>query len=208
MSIVDLLERNHKLFGGKAALVEVDAASERQMSVNDKEQTETTYRLEITWSVLDEKANRVANVLWSRGIRKGQKIAILVTDYVEFLAIYFGVLKIGAVAVLWNYECAANEMNEYLSKADVDVLFFGPEFMEQIDQLAPQYVKKVLFLFVGKRGPFFAENYYDTTANSSSVAPKVLVDDEDEATVFLAVIRGLLQKSAGLSIVLSYRWPK
>ena len=36
------------------------------------------YRREITWSIFDEKANRVANMLLSWGIRKGQKVAILV----------------------------------------------------------------------------------------------------------------------------------
>ena len=40
------------------------------------QQRDAPYRREITWSVFDEKANRVANMLLSRGIRKGQKVAI------------------------------------------------------------------------------------------------------------------------------------
>ena len=38
------------------------------------------YRRAITWSVFDEKANRVANMLLGRGIRKGQKVAILLMN--------------------------------------------------------------------------------------------------------------------------------
>ncbi len=58
------------------------------------------YRREITWGVFDEKANRVANMLLSRGVKKGDKVAILLMNCLEWLPIYFGILKAGAIAVL------------------------------------------------------------------------------------------------------------
>ena len=51
------------------------------------------YRREITWSVFDEKANRVANMLIERGIKKGDRVAILMFNCLEWLPIYFGILK-------------------------------------------------------------------------------------------------------------------
>ena len=51
------------------------------------------YRREITWSVFDEKANRVANMLLSRGVQKGDRVAILMFNCLEWLPIYFGILK-------------------------------------------------------------------------------------------------------------------
>ena len=79
MPVTDYLERNHKLYGDEVALIELNPLVEetRRISWKDYElvqQTDkTAYRREISWSVFDEKANRVANMLISRGIGKGHK---------------------------------------------------------------------------------------------------------------------------------------
>jgi acyl-CoA synthetase (AMP-forming)/AMP-acid ligase II len=72
--------------------------------------------------LFDEKANRVANMLMSRGVRKGQKVAILLMNGIEWLPIYFGALKAGAMAVPLNYRYAADEIKYCLELADADVL--------------------------------------------------------------------------------------
>lgn len=96
------------------------------------------YRREITWSVFDEKANRVANMLLGRGIRRGQKVAILLMNCLEWLPIYFGVLKAGAVAVPLNFRYTSDEIDYCLKLADVDVLFFGPEFIGRVEAIVPK----------------------------------------------------------------------
>ena len=69
MPITDLLERNNKLYGEEVALVEINPEIREEQRVTWKEyeliQPTTTsfYRRQITWSVFDEKANRVANLL-------------------------------------------------------------------------------------------------------------------------------------------------
>ena len=69
MPVTDYLERNHKLYGDEVALIELNPLVEetRRISWKDYElvqQTDkTAYRREISWSVFDEKANRVANML-------------------------------------------------------------------------------------------------------------------------------------------------
>ena len=68
------------------------------------------YRREITWSVFDEKANRVANMLLGRGIKKGDRVAILMFNCLEWLPIYFGILKTGAIAVPFNFRFSADEI--------------------------------------------------------------------------------------------------
>ena len=109
MPITDLLERNSKLYGDEVALVEINPEVQEAQRVTWKEYsliqpTSTApYRREITWSVFDEKANRVANLLLSRGIQRGQKVAILLMNCLEWLPIYFGILKTGDVAVPLNF---------------------------------------------------------------------------------------------------------
>ena len=190
MPITDLLERNSKLYGDEIALVEINPEVQETQRVTWKEYaliqpTSTApYRREITWSVFDEKANRVANLLLGRGIQKGQKVAILLMNCLEWLPIYFGILKAGAVAVPLNFRYTAQEIDYCLKKADVDVLFFGPEFIGRVEDIVPQISSQMLLFFVGDTCPSFAEDYHRATANCSSAAPKVLVDDEDDAAIY------------------------
>ena len=190
MPITDLLERNSKLYGDETALVEINPELREEQRVTWKEYEliqptgEASYRREITWSVFDEKANRVANMLLGRGIRKGQKVAVLLMNCLEWLPIYFGILKTGAIAVPLNFRYTSDEIDYCLKLADVDVLFFGPEFTGRMEGIVPKISRQILLFFVGENCPAFAEDYLRATANCSSRAPKVLVDDEDEAAIY------------------------
>ena len=190
MPITDLLERNSKLYGNETALVEMNPEIQEEPRVTWREYeliqptTATPYRREITWSVFDEKANRVANLLMSRGIRKGQKVAILLMNCLEWLPIYFGILKTGAIAVPLNFRYTADEIDYCLRLADADVLFFGPEFIGRVEDIVPKISREKILFFVGDNRPSFAESYNEAVANCSSSAPKVLIEDTDEAAIY------------------------
>ena len=190
MPITDLLERNSKLYGEETALVEINPEIQEQQRVTWKEYeliqptSAVPYRREITWSVFDEKANRVANLLLSRGLKKGQKVAILLMNCLEWLPIYFGILKAGCIAVPLNFRYTSQEIDYCLKLSEADVLFFGPEFIGRVEAIVPKFSHKLLMFFVGESCPSFAEDYHRATANCSSVAPKVLIDDEDEGAIY------------------------
>ena len=170
MPITDLLERNSKLYGNETALVEINPQVQEPRRVTWREYEliqpggPAPYRREITWSVFDEKANRAANLLLSRGIRKGQKVALLLMNCLEWLPIYFGILKTGAVAVPLNFRYTSDEIEYCLKLADADVLFFGPEFTGRMEAIVPKISKQMLLFFVGEHCPPFAEEYLRATA--------------------------------------------
>ena len=190
MPITDLLERNSKLYGDQICLVEMNPDIQEAPRVTWKEYeliqptAPTPYVRQITWSVFDEKANRVANLLLSRGIRKGQKIAILLMNCLEWLPIYFGILKTGAIAVPLNFRYTADEIEYCLKLADTDALFFGPEFIGRVEEIVDSVGQERMLFFVGQSCPSFAESYNDATANCSSTAPKILIEDTDEAAIY------------------------
>lgn len=190
MPITDLLERNSKLYGEEVALIEINPEIHENARVTWKEYSliqptsSTYYRRDITWSVFDEKANRVANLLQGRGICKGQKVAILLMNCLEWLPIYFGILKAGAIAVPLNFRYTAEEIDYCVKLADVDVLFFGPEFIGRIEQIAEDLGKERLLFFVGDSCPTYADDYLFLVSNCSSSAPKVLITDEDPAAIY------------------------
>ena len=192
MPITDLLERNSKLYGEEVALVEINPEIKEEQRVTWKEYeliqpTQTSYyRRQITWSVFDEKANRVANMLMERGIKKGQKCAILLMNCLEWLPIYFGILKSGAVAVPLNFRFTAEEIDYCLKASNSDVLFYGPEFIGRIEDIAEKLKKEMLLYYVGDQCPSYAEDYYKQVSNSSSVAPRVLIEDKDDAAIYFS----------------------
>ena len=190
MPITDLLERNSKLYGDEVALVEINPEIREEQRVTWKEYeliqpTSTAfYRRQITWSVFDEKANRVANMLLNCGISKGQKCAILLMNCLEYLPIYFGILKAGAVVVPLNFRFTADEIDYCLKLAECDVVFYGPEFIGRIEDIAGHLHDKMLLYYVGDSCPSYAEDYYRAASNSSSVQPKILVQDTDYGAIY------------------------
>ena len=89
MPVTDLLERNCKLYGDEVALVELNPTMPDTRRITWKEYdlmqptSSDPYRREITWAVFDEKANRVANMLLDRGVKRGDKVAILMFNCLE-----------------------------------------------------------------------------------------------------------------------------
>jgi long-chain acyl-CoA synthetase len=77
----------------------------------------TTYRELNAWS------NRIANGLIARGIRPGDHIALTCPNIAHFPAIYFGILKAGAVVVPLNVLCKPPEIAYFLRDSDAVAYF-------------------------------------------------------------------------------------
>lgn len=192
MPITELLERNAELYGNDVALVEVnpELTEIRRKTWRDYDLIEpdpiSFYRREITWKVFDEKANRFANLLLERGVKKGDKVGILLMNCLEWLPIYFGALKVGALAVPLNFRYTPDEIKYCLDLAEVDVLMFGPEFIGRIEEIADEISKNRLLFYVGEGCPSFAEHYDSLVANCASAAPGIKLTDADDAAIYFS----------------------
>ncbi|MBR3721874.1 MAG: acyl--CoA ligase [Selenomonadaceae bacterium] len=186
MPVMDYLEYNARKYRDEVALVELNPARNDTRRVSWKEfsliesDSFAPYRREITWGVFDEKANRCANLLLSRGIKRGDKVAILMYNSLEWLPIYFGILKIGAIAVPFNFRYDAGEILYCAELAEVDAIIFGPEFIGRIETNAERLSKGRLLIFVGDNCPSFAESYYLMIANVSGAKPDAPPITEDD----------------------------
>lgn len=146
----------------------------------------THYRREISWHVFNEKANRFANLLLERGIEKGDKVGILLMNCLEWLPIYFGILKTGALVVPFNFRYASDEIKYCVELAEVDILVFGPEFIGRVEEIADEISKNRLLFYVGTNCPTFAEDYVSLTANCSSKTPDIKLTDDDDAAIYFS----------------------
>lgn len=192
MPITDYLRHNAAAYGNEIALVEInpEVLERKHVTWRDYDLIESTdpepYRREITWSVFDEKANRFANLLLSRGVKKGDKVAILLMNCLEWLPIYFGILKSGATAVPLNFRYTAEEIAYCIKQADVDILVFGPQFTGRIEEIASQIAHGRLLFYVGEDCPTFAENYRELTANYPSTDPAIPLNEDEDAAIYFS----------------------
>ena len=192
MVITDFLERNSRLYGQEVALVEVNPSEDRDKAVTWREASliesaiDAPYRRELTWNEFDRKANRFANLLLSRGFEKGTKVAILLMNSLEWLPIYFGILKAGCIAVPLNFRYSGEEIKYCLDLADCSVLVFGPEFIGRMDTVYDQLPKIKTMFFIGKGKPDYAEDGGYLTNFCSTQAPPVLLTEDDFAAIYFS----------------------
>ncbi len=192
MPITDFLVRNASLYPNEVALVEINPRFETASRITWRDysliqpEPGQPFRREITWKDFDDKANRFANLLLTRGIRRGDKVAILLMNSIEWLPVYFGILKTGAIAVPMNYRYTAEEIKYCLSKADCSMLVFGPEFIGRIEEIYDRIPAVRCLFYVGEECPTFADSYDSMIGFCSPEAPKIEIHDEDDGVIYFS----------------------
>lgn len=190
--ITTYLERNARLYGDEVALVELNPSDDKDSAGTWREfslierSTGEKYRREMTWRDFDLRANRFANLLLSRGVGRGDKVAILMMNCLEWLPVYFGILKAGAVAVPMNFRYTGEEIDYCLDLADVRVLVFGDEFIDRLQPLAEKGTRVQYMFHIGRAEAPFAESYETYVRYCSTQAPPVELSDEDDAAIYFS----------------------
>ena len=190
MPITEILSRNAELYGQETALVEINPKFEPESRITWREyslmqpEPGQPFRRELTWKDFDLKANRFANLLLTRGCHKGDKVAILMMNSLEWLPVYFGILRAGAVAVPLNYRYTAEEIRYCLEKADCTMLAFGPEFIGRMEEICDRIPKVRHLFYVGEECPTFADSYNEMIGFCSTDNPNIPLTDDDYGAVY------------------------
>lgn len=103
LNLATLLEESARTFPDRLALVQDE--------------------FQLSYGELDQLANQVAHLLRVRGVKPGERVALACPNRWEFPAIYFGILKAGAVVVPLNTLLKAGEFEYYLQDSQA-VAFF------------------------------------------------------------------------------------
>ena len=193
MVITEFLERNARLYRDETALVEINPSEERDRAVTwrefsliERSRPDEPYRWEMSWGQFDKKANRFANLLLSRGVKRGTKVGILLMNCLEWLPIYFGILKAGCLAVPLNFRYSSDEIAYCLDLADVEALVFGPEFIDRLEPILSQLDRVRLWFYVGNKVPDFAESYRELVMYCSFENPPVHLELSDLAAIYFS----------------------
>ncbi len=160
-----------------------------------------------TYAQVRDDANRIANFLASRGIRKGDRVAVFLPNTPHFPPVLFGTLKAGATAVTCNPMYKAGELNFQLKDSGAVAVFvfdhpsFTPTCYEAIKGTdvktmivcsAKSFLPKATAMIgslLGKipKSPYYQKDityfYQEVIANYEPIAPQVDIDSEDIAMI-------------------------
>lgn len=118
VDIPDLIARRAALSADRVAFE--DAASGRTL----------------TYAELNANAGRAASLLAARGVGKGDRVAILTRNRIEFFEILLGCAKLGAILVPLNWRMPPAELDGLLADAEPALLFHGREEAAAVAGLA------------------------------------------------------------------------
>ena len=137
----------------------------------------------LSYTQLDEDSNKVANALAEMGIGKGDRVAMLLANSPEFVAAYFGVVKVGGIAVLLDPKYKLTELVSLHDDSQPRVLITESPWLEPLIPALPRFksIERVIDLSSKYRGEFLT--YEEIMAKSSSPAFEVELEPEDIAHI-------------------------
>ena len=192
MPITELLVKNAQNYPDQICLTEIspDSGEKNGLTWKDYNLVEGAhnfkYRKELSWRSFDFHANKFANLLIERGVKRGDKVGILLMNCIEWLPIYFGILKTGALAVPLNFRYSSDEIKYALDLANVSVLIMGHEFTERMSEIKDNIPDINTIFFLGYGRPDFAESYELAVNLCSEQAPDIKLKDNDDAAIYFS----------------------
>src|SRR5690349_4562667 len=86
-----------------------------------------------TWREFDRRINRIARALDAMGVGRGDKIAILATNSIDYLETFMGGLRAGACVVPLSTMAAADALEKMLDDCDAKMLFLSEQYLGLVE---------------------------------------------------------------------------
>lgn len=106
---------------------------------------------QVTYRELDALANRFAHWAKGRGLRKGDTVAVVLPNRIEFLAVWIGLAKVGIVSALVNNNLAGAPLAHCLRISGAGHVIADTDTAEAIEQVRPQLARSVMLWVLGLR---------------------------------------------------------
>jgi len=133
-----------------------------------------------TYSQTNRRVNRLAHALLSLGLRKGDKVAVLLENCVEIVEVYLATAKTGLVAVPINFRLVGPEVGYILMNSDAQALIAHDEFAACVDGIRPalKNIRPENYVVVGRERDGYRE-YESLLRGASESEPDAHVAPQD-----------------------------
>jgi len=137
----------------------------------------------LTYKELDEASNRFAHALLKLGIKKGDRVATLLNNTPDSVAVYFGTLKAGSIPVPLDVKYKAEELTSLFDNCRPKALVAEESILEYLRRELPwlRSIEHIISLYGETEGSCLS--YGRITAESPSDSVKITVDAEDIALI-------------------------
>lgn len=159
MNVAQVLYRNALAFPDKEAVV--DERGSR-----------------LTWGELNENANRLGNALLQTGLRKGDRLGIMLENDCSYLITLLGAAKAGVITAGINSKLGREQVAKLIDNSSPKALIVRDKFSDIVEDLKGDMESVETVIGYGN-GHGFSHDYHRLMAESTSQAPKVQVGDDD-----------------------------
>ncbi len=167
-TIIEMLERNARKYPDEVALIELKPSK--------------NYRQTLTWKEFDDNANRIANYLLEKGIRKDDKVIHWMRNSIQWLVCYFGIIKTGAWAVPLNFRFTAGDFKFCSDTAEAKAMIFEEEFTGAVTAVNPPTIKD--YIYIGNNLPKGMIHYDEVLKNASPQPVNIKITPRDECGLY------------------------
>jgi len=137
----------------------------------------------ISYGEAHAQANAIAAWLFDQGVRPGERIAIAMRNYPEWMLIYWAAASVGITVVGMNAWWTAEEMSYGLKDAEPRVLFLDAERLERVRQ-RPDMTDGIALVGVRLAGPADGVTAFADIIAGGGEMPEVDVDPDSDACIF------------------------
>lgn len=137
----------------------------------------------VSYAEVDEASNKVANALIKVGLRKGERVVTLLSNSLEFVVAYFGVIKAGGIAVPLDIRYKVEELASLFTSCQPKVLIAESAFLEPLVPVLSRFESVEHVIDIGGRYEGRFLSYREIMATSSAQRVEVALEPDDIATV-------------------------
>ncbi|MBN1375546.1 MAG: AMP-binding protein [Dehalococcoidia bacterium] len=169
-NIANIIGKNATLSGLSDKVAVIDASG------NGKDK-------KFTYQQLNQRVNRLANALRHSGIKKGDRVFVLMPNRVEILELLLGSMKIGAVYTPANFRLSAEEIRFMIKDVGAKIVFYDTEFNGLISQVFSQDIEIIPLVEIGGDTVKIAISYELFTRGASIREPGVKTKPSEVAVM-------------------------
>ncbi|MGQ9803468.1 MAG: acyl-CoA synthetase [Anaerolineae bacterium] len=134
----------------------------------------------ITYREWSHTVNRTARFLQDRlGVRKGDRVAILAHNCVEYLDLWFALGRIGGILQTLNWRLTPYELEGLLRDGAPVALVYGEEFAETVDRLRERMPGPIRYVSLGTPDKPSDLPFFEREDFSDAPLPEVDLDWDD-----------------------------
>jgi long-chain acyl-CoA synthetase len=162
MLLGDLLRKDAKLYPEKEAII----------FKNNR----------LNYKTFHERSIKIANSLISLGVKKGDRVAVLMKNCHQYCELYFAIPQTGAIIVPLNYRLAREELIWIINNAEPNTLFLAEEYIEIIQNIRTQIPSVKNFICIGTSNEWMMK--YEDMLNAPYIEPDIDIHDEDVVSIY------------------------